>query len=65
MFSNDSTKSVIKNMLFGGQGLGPEAKPWGGLWGLSPPKFDKVSPSITEDEYIYTNKTQLKYVYIY
>ena len=33
----------------------------GGLWGLSPPKFVKVSPSITEDEYIYTIRTQLKY----
>ena len=43
-----------------------------GLWGLSPPntkfsppKFVKVSPSITEDEYIYTIKTQLKCIYIY
>ena len=26
-----------------------------GLRGLSPPKFVKVSPSITEDEYIYTS----------
>ena len=28
--------------------------------GAMPPKFVKVSPSITEDEYIYTIKTQLK-----
>ena len=45
-----------------------EARPGGGgggLWGLSPPKFVKVSPSITEDEYIYTIKTQLKCIYIY
>ena len=33
--------------------LNTEARPGGGLWGLSPPKFVKVSPSITEDEYIY------------
>ena len=46
--------------------LPPRGKAKGGLWGLSPPntkfsppKFFKVSPSITEDEYIYTIETQL------
>ena len=49
--------------------LYPEARPGGGFGGyappntkFSPPKFVKVSPSITEDEYIYAIKTQLMYI---